>query len=476
MTVQLAYGAASVTIECSTEMHATADGVEVPIPAGQWRFVRTAMQRPVQRFHVFAKSFRPDEREAMNTYIREWSARRYSPQSVLRGDVYTTVDGRTLDGREYWISLARASTESEAKTIIRQLEALSTWAWPAAETLSAGAGTVSARAASGQQLGSLPIPLRLTGDTPITVTSGAKSGSYSGAIELRVEPDGSLGVYETLPMEEYLAGVLPSEMPALWPVEALKAQAITARSDILSHLGYKHLLEGYHFTNGQGDRVYAGLRNRHPASDAAVQATRGQVLVQNGRIVAAVFSSNCGGWTEDNDVVWSGPPNPSLRAVSDLKSGGLSPGDPARWVTGRPPAYCSGDEKGFRWVRHVTAAELSRSVNKYHPIGPVLRIEPGDRGPGGRLKSITVRGANSTATIRKELPIRQALGDLPSAVLIIKEERGPAGPISWTFLGAGRGHGVGLCQHGARGMALDGHSCEAIVRHYFSGAALAVVR
>ncbi|MDZ4861445.1 MAG: hypothetical protein SGI88_20930, partial [Candidatus Hydrogenedentes bacterium] len=81
-----------------------------------------------------------------------------------------------------------------------------------------------------------------------------------------------------------------------------------------------------------------------------------------------------------------------------------------------------------------------------------------------------------SVTIRKELPIRQAFGDLPSAVLIIKVELGQTGPTAWIFTGGGRGHGVGLCQHGARGMALKGFRHDAIVAHYFSGSALETVQ
>jgi SpoIID/LytB domain protein len=168
-----------------------------------------------------------------------------------------------------------------------------------------------------------------------------------------------------------------------------------------------------------------------------------------------------------------------LRGVSD-KSDSTDKSDPAddisAWLTRRPPAYCAADEKGYRWTRRYTAAQLDGLVNQKYPIGHVTAIEAGDRGVSGRLKWVRVRGTKGSAAIRKELPIRQAFGDLPSSMLIIKEERGPAGVAAWIFMGGGRGHGVGLCQHGACGMALEGRRYDAIVAHYFSGSTLATVQ
>jgi SpoIID/LytB domain protein len=362
--------------------------------------------------------------------------------------------------------------------MVKRLESQGAWAWVRVETLRPGSGAVSIRA-EGREIGACALPLTLRGDAPIAIKAGSKDGRYAGTIELWVEPDSSIGVYETLPMEEYLAGVLPAEMPSSWPVEALEAQAVTARSDVLEHLGFKHILEGYHFTNSEGDRVYAGAGGRYPSTDAAVANTRGKVLVAGGRIVPAVFSADCGGWTENNENVWSSPPNAALRGISDI-SNPADASDPSKgigpWLGRRVPAYCSADEKGYRWSRRIGAVQLAGLVNRQYAVGDIISIQAGERGVSGRLKSVTVKGTKGSAVIRKELPIRQAFGDLPSAMLIIKEERGPSGPVAWIFTGGGRGHGVGLCQHGARGMALKGFGHDAIVTHYFSGSRLVTVR
>ena len=477
MKVRLFHGASTITIATSTECLIDASGKQAPLAAGAWQFLRGPVKPPLQRHHVFSKTFRPGEESAMNQYIAEWKAKGYDAEPVLRGDRYTAASGAILDGRQYWVSLVRTDTEAQAKQIVKKLEALQTWAWLRVETLQPGSGTVSIRS-NGQPIGTFALPLTLKTDAPLTIQSGAKEGRYSGEIAFWVEPDSSLGVYETLPMEDYIAGVLPAEMPAAWPVEALEAQAVTARSDVLEHLGFKHILEGYHFTNSEGDRVYGGFGGRKPTTDAAVANTRGQVLVANGRIIPAVFSSNCGGWTENNENVWSSPVNLALRGVPDLaKSQDRSnPSNISAWIGSHPAAYCNADEKGFRWTKRIGATQLNGLVNRQYPVGQITSIQPGERGVSGRLKSVTVKGTKGSATIRKELPIRQAFGDLPSAMLIIKEERGPSGPVAWIFTGGGRGHGVGLCQYGARGMALNGSAHDAIVAHYFSGSTLVTLQ
>ena len=148
----------------------------------------------------------------------------------------------------------------------------------------------------------------------------------------------------------------------------------------------------------------------------------------------------------------------------------------SRWLQSQPAAYCSSDSAGFRWKRRITAAELGKLINQQHKVGTIRSVEAGERGVSGRLKSVKIAGSEGTATIRKELPIRQAFGGLPSAMIQIQEERGPSGPVAYTIIGGGRGHGVGLCQHGARGMALQGIGHADILAHYFAGASLEQVR
>jgi SpoIID/LytB domain protein len=203
------------------------------------------------------------------------------------------------------------------------------------------------------------------------------------------------------------------------------------------------------------------------------------VLADGARILSTVFHANSGGWTANNDTVWSAPPDPALRAVSDLmpEAPATAKKGPAlygigRWITEPPPSYAGAGERSYRWERRYGARELSRLVNARFPIGPLERIVLGERGPSGRLKWVRLAGAKSTETVFKDYPIREALGGLPSSMFIVDRERGASGEGEYVFRGGGRGHGVGLCQYGAKGRAEGGADYQDILLHYYRNGTL----
>jgi stage II sporulation protein D len=266
-------------------------------------------------------------------------------------------------------------------------------------------------------------------------------------------------------VEEYLAGVVPAEMPHTWPLEALKAQAVAVRSDVAAHLGGGYSMEGFDFWGSEKSHAYFGAGGRKPSTDKAVSETRGKVLLSGIRVIPTVFASNCGGWTESNENIWSSPPDDALRGRSDGASGGVTPASIEKWLRASPAANCSGEGTGYRWTRRLSRAEVTASVNKIAPVGAVRDLIPLERGVSGRLKSLKVVGDGKTEIINKELPIRQALGGLPSAMFVVEK----AGSSGFVITGGGRGHGVGLCQYGARGLAGKGVPCSRILEQYFSG-------
>lgn len=200
------------------------------------------------------------------------------------------------------------------------------------------------------------------------------------------------------------------------------------------------------------------------------------MLTQGGRVVPTVFSANCGGWTEHNETVWSAPPQDALRGVSDIVGDAGRKGPEAvgieNWISSPPRAYCRGDGTYFRWKRSYSTGELSAVVNKRHKVGRIKEVQLGERGVSGRLKWVRVVGTKKTETIRKELPIRLAFGGLPSALFVLDEVRVAGEASRFAFRGGGRGHGVGLCQHGANGMALEGIVYTDILSRYFSDVAI----
>lgn len=473
----------SVTVRISGSSVVTTGGTRFRVDGGEWTFESSGIRPARNRHHVFPKTFMPGEESARDAYMAEWRSRGYEPQVEIIGHRFRTAPGALLDNREYWISLARFDTEPEARTLIERLKGESVWAWTRPERISPGSGVFHIRGQGRRSPDALSAPVEIASETPIEVVDVSSSfwkerkanRMFQGPLSLEIGPEGDIEIYGLLPIETYLQGVVPAEMPAGWPAEALKAQAIVARSEIYASLGHKYRLEGFDFTALESCRAYLGLSGHAPTTDDAVRATSGMALVYGGKYGKTVFSSCCGGWTENNENVWSGPANMLLRGGPDFPSGKGGAGPSAglnQWLSGSPPAWCAGDAAGFRWQKRYTVAELSKLVNQRHTVGTIQRIQEGPRGVSGRLKSVTITGSRGTVTIERELAIRQAFGGLPSAMVIIQASPAAGSPASFTFTGGGRGHGVGMCQHGARGMALAGRRFEEIVAQYFPGATI----
>jgi SpoIID/LytB domain protein len=451
---------------------------ESQLPAGSWKIQLNESTPQKFGYRVIVKGLKPDEFDEAPDHIRKWKAEGYDPETMMLGHRLRLASGGTIDARVLWISLAVLDTDLKAQTLRNELEAEGTWAWQRKELTSPGSGEGVLSSSALAKAYALTFPLTISSDEPITLTKQKEyeARSYTGDLLFGIGGDGAITITERIGIADYLAGVLPSEMPALWPVDALKAQAVAARSDVLAHMRVKHFLSGYHFSDTVRDRAYKGAGGRHPGADAAVIATRGEVLSDGTRLLPGVFSATCGGWTEDNETVWFAPGDAALRGRSDMPDAGPSPTNIRKWLKSTPAAYCDYDAKYFRWKRRISRAEATKMVNQEHTVGTVQRIELGDRGDSGRLKWIRIHGIKGEATIKKELPIRQLFGSLPSAMFIIDEGKGADGQMEFIFTGGGRGHGVGLCQYGARGMADAGHQYGEILSHYYAGSTIAKVK
>lgn len=446
-------------------------------PQGMYSITPLTIVPTKKRFHLFSKTFKPHEQSEEKAYMDEWRARGFTPESIVIGKQLQTKSGRILDARVHWISIAQLPTEAEALAKQKKLEAEQQWTWLRPEVTQPGSGTVKLKGPTNSFV--LKIPVTISSPNQLSVTDvdvgfwseKEKNLSFTGALELTVMQSGGLGLLEHIDVEEYLRGVLPSEMPASWSGEALKAQAVSARSEVLVNIATKHSLEQFDFCNKEHCRAYHGINLHKESTDKALADTRGEIIVQDDKIVPAVFSSNCGGWTESNETVWAAPANDALRGVADRKKAPASPFESSaavrQWLTQTPEAFCSGDATGYRWKRTYSEAEIHGMIKKIYAVGSIKQIELGNRGPGGRLNWIKIQGSADTVTVKKELPIRRTLGGLPSAMFDLSVS-GSSPNRTFTIIGGGRGHGVGLCQHGANGMALKGYSYSDILKHYFT--------
>lgn len=480
ISVRLMKGEQTITLRASEPITFEPEGVNIEFEAGAYT-IRAIQARPArQRFHLFAKTFQLDQGAERAAYLEDARAKGHSPEVVTIGRRMATASGRVLDTRVHWISVRQTETKEAAQALRTKLLDEGQAVWIQAEVTGAGTGFLQIQAAGGAIVASFAAPLTIQSSGPVEVDN-VDTGfwdeqrehlSYDGDFQVRIGPEAALELLEVLPIEEYLRGVLPAEMPWSWELEALKAQAVAARTEVIANLGSRYTLEGFDFLGNEQSRAYVGAGGFKPSTDRALLDTAGQFLAQGDRIVPTVFSANCGGWTENNDTVWYGPPDGALRGVSELmgthNQSSPGPGELVSWLQTRPEAYCSHDQTYFRWTRTYSDEELRAMMDNRHPVGQIERIELGDRGVSGRLKWVRIHGASKVETIHKELPIRLAFGGLPSALFVLQTKTDARGKVRHVFLGGGRGHGVGLCQHGAQGMAQSGMSYEQILMHYFT--------
>ncbi|MDK2970683.1 MAG: stage sporulation protein [Candidatus Sumerlaeota bacterium] len=309
---------------------------------------------------------------------------------------------------------------------------------------------------------------------------------YEGTLYFRVNDAGHLDTVVHLPMEEYLRGVVPREIGSSSPLEALKAQAVAARSETFDALvSRKYAGPNYDICADVDCQVYGGIASRSAATDQAIRETRGLAMFHDGEPIAAYYASNCGGYSENIENVWperSGPAeqwsgNPDYEGIGvDL----TREENMIAWIEVPSPSYCNPEtvpelpewtHKHHRWEKRVTNEELAGFLAaKGHDIGAVTAIVPGQRGVSGRLIDVTFVGEKGDATITGELNIRRVFDPpLKSAAFIVSTEGPAAKPAAFVFRGAGWGHGVGMCQTGAIGRALKGQTFDTILKHYYRG-------
>lgn len=294
--------------------------------------------------------------------------------------------------------------------------------------------------------------------------------SYRGELIVGVNQLGTMYLANRVTVTAYLQGVLPAEMHPSWASEALKAQAVVARTYLINQLE-AHLKEGFNVCNSTHCQVYQGLMGETERSNQAVLDTQGEILVFANQPIKAVYSSCCGGYSERIENVWDTPTAYDyLKSQFDSDRRQFHPyREPhwQRWIKSTPDVFCRNsitakNNSVFRWEVTKTQAELTASVKPYANVGTVTRIVPQERGQSGRLMRITVEGTAGQAEIAPELNIRRALGGLRSSAFVVKK-RGD----QFIFRGAGYGHGVGMCQVGAVGMAERGYNYREILGHYY---------
>jgi stage II sporulation protein D len=316
------------------------------------------------------------------------------------------------------------------------------------------------------------------------VAQAATTGPPSIPRSIRLQrADGS---FCSIAMDEYLKGVVPAEMPASWPIEALKAQAVAARTYAASYVA----TYGY-ICATTACQVWDPSR-RHPNADAAVDATRGELVTFQGGMIWAYYSSTCGGQTQND----AGPAVAYCRAVRcwrEANGAGREPADlstepaAAAFWGGVPAAFCSASP-WFRYLWGLPRTEQEQIIDRYLPgittvsprygagqLGQLRDLLVPARSFSGKATLLRVVGNGGTWEVSGDLAIRSLLrssvdgAPQRSANVLLALDRDAAGVTRVNGRGGGFGHGIGLCQYGAKGMADRGYDYATIIRHYYSG-------
>jgi stage II sporulation protein D len=378
------------------------------------------------------------------TRAREWQARGMEARAFEQGTLFA-VAGEVLDRREVLVGASPATTwEAAEKTqerlrLARKLPTAGIYT----EVLERPHGLLEAVGArSGARVrnegvlwfapASAARPLKI-GWRKAGATGG---GTYHGRIYVTIDRRGGLAVVNAVPENELLAGLVPAEMFPSAPDEALKAQAVAARGELLAKIGNRHAGEPFRLCAETHCQVYAGASRETPRTTAAVEATRGEVLFESGSdgskdLVDTRYSASCGGHTENNENVWPDmPAHPTLRGHRDSAA---SPDDPfaggvtealvERFLAQPPAAYCgSARQQGggdrFRWTVTRSAAELARLLAELK-LGAVKDIQVLERGVSGRARQVRIVGGARSEVVSGELRIRQLFGGLRSSQFVV---------------------------------------------------------
>jgi len=280
--------------------------------------------------------------------------------------------------------------------------------------------------------------------------------AYRGVAEVLPADDARLTVVNVVPLEDYLRGVVPNELaPKAFPqIEALKAQAVAARSYALAHRG-DYAARGYDVCATAACQVYRGIASEQALTDRAVAETRGIVATWHGRPIHAFYTSSCGGHTEAGTAVFDDGA-PYLRGVACPMEQGVRDHD---------------RERGKAWEVRLGPDDVARRLSRYGSVGRVLDLVPTKVGVSGRVVELRVVGSDGELELRGQ---RVRLGlRLRESLFVLRKETPEGEDPRFVFTGNGWGHGVGLCQLGASGMARDGASFEDILKHYYTGVSVA---
>lgn len=274
---------------------------------------------------------------------------------------------------------------------------------------------------------------------------------FRGELEILINPKNpsSLHVVNEVMLEDYLKSVVPSESPASWPLESLKAQAVAARTYAVGNWKRRDDL-GFDLMSTVSDQMYTGIEAERDSSNHAVKETSGEVMISNGKPINALFFSCSGGYTDSAKEVWNTDEYPYIQPVKDFDQ--------------NAPKH--------KWEKTFTNQDIQKGlVQLGHDIGEIKEIKGIEFTPQNRVKKVELTGTKGKVVVDSN-KFRFAIG-LASTLWTVKpEDAGKTikkSSAGFVFNGGGWGHGLGMSQWGANQMSKDGKEYKEILKYYYTG-------
>lgn len=497
--VGLVEGVETITFQASTPfvvLPLGEGGPEVTLPGGQSLTVSVSdSQAGTYRHAVVVAELTPAQRSGLGALRETWTTRGHTVRVAEVGAVFA-VAGQRFDTRKSLVLLDAPGGADEARALSDSVQLR--WGVDArvhSELDGYPGGLLT--------LSGLPVGIELrhrdllmvrggerteftVRDVPYDVGTrgeGRETRRYVGTLIFTVDRHGRLALVNETTVERLLYGIVPAELYASAPAAALQAQAVAARSELLTDLGVRHLADPWMTCADQRCQVYRGLDHEDARTSRAIDATRGQVLADGDQIIKAYFSSNNGGFSGSNASTWNETQRSYLQVRYDAPvidpqyADGLNSDEEVRRYLSQTPdmfsnitSFASG--RNFRWNVELDARALDEAVNARHAVGSVTNLVILERDLSGRVTRLQIDGTRQSVVVERELNIRRTLGGLRSALFSMDIERSGNTLRRVILRGAGFGHGVGLCQSGAIGAAERGLSVEEILANYYPGTTL----
>lgn len=471
-------------------------GPEIELPANvKYTVTISDSKSGAYKHMVIVDSVPVADRSRVDRSKQAWLRRGYVPETVEVGGLFA-VSGKVFDSRTILVGVAGTDDIKKARRIKGKLESqYGVKARIHSEITEYPGGLITLRGAGqdaiirAQNVLWVSPPRGQEHDVSYTVPNvpksygrGTETRRYTGTMIFAPDRRGNVAAMVSLGAEKLLQGVVPAEIYASAPPEALKAQSVAARNEIFSAIGVRNLADPYMLRGDVMDQVYGGIGVEDSRTSKAVAATRGEVMFHGKEIVEAYYSSNSGGHTESNENVWDMQPRPYLRGKADAPAGtvptafedGVSPNEVDAFLDSDFPAYSKtapiGSTKYYRWNTSVDAATPAKWLrDNVEDIGAITDVKIAKRGDSGRIVRLEITGTKGTTAVERELNVRRMFGGLKSGLFLMKVQRSGDKITKFDFRGAGFGHGVGMCQTGATGMASKGKSYKEILQHYYTG-------